>query len=100
MNKEAELRKINEEIEKDKNLPLGESNLVFGEGSPNCEVFFVGEAPGFNEDRERRPFVGRAGQLLRKHIRDLEWKEGDVYITNIDIAFLPLKVPNMLAQKL
>jgi len=83
MNKEAELRKINEEIEKDENLPLGESNLVFGEGSPNCEVFFVGEAPGFNEDRERRPFVGRAGQLLRKHIRDLEWKEGDVYITNI-----------------
>src|SRR3989344_1397134 len=83
MDKGIELKKLEQEIAGDDTLPLRESNLVFGEGSPNCEVFFVGEAPGFNEDREKRPFVGRAGQLLRKHIRDLEWKEGDVYITNI-----------------
>lgn len=83
MDKVAELDKLKLEIEQDKSLPLSESNLVFGEGSPDCEILFIGEAPGMNEDRERRPFVGRAGQLLRKNIRDLGWKESDVYITNI-----------------
>ena len=60
-----------------------QSSLVFGEGDPNCKILFIGEAPGMNEDREKRPFVGRAGQLLRKNIRDLGWRESDVYITNI-----------------
>ena len=60
-----------------------ESNLVFGVGSPDCEILFIGEAPGFNEDMQKRPFVGRAGQLLRAGIRELGWQEGDVYITNI-----------------
>lgn len=83
MDKVTELEKLELEIAKDKNLPLQESNLVFGEGAPDCLVLFIGEAPGLNEDRERRPFVGRAGQLLRKCIRDLGWQERDVYITNI-----------------
>jgi len=83
MDKIAELEKLKIEMADDKNLPLQESNLVFGEGNPNCDVFFVGEAPGFNEDREKRPFVGRAGQLLRKCICELGWQENSVYITNI-----------------
>ncbi len=83
MDKVAELKKLEEEIAADKSLQLLESNLVFGEGNPNSEVLFIGEAPGANEDREKRPFVGRAGQLLRKNIRNLGWKEEDVYITNI-----------------
>ena len=66
----------------DKNLPL-QSNLVFGEGNPDCEVLFIGEAPGLAEDEQKRPFVGRSGQLLRKSIRELGWEEKDVYITNI-----------------
>ncbi|MEK9182879.1 MAG: uracil-DNA glycosylase [Patescibacteria group bacterium] len=82
MDKVVELKNLEAEMLKDKNLPL-QTNLVFGEGNPNCEVLFIGEAPGFNEDKEKRPFVGRAGQLLRKCIRDLGWKEIDVYITNI-----------------
>ena len=82
MEKGAELKKLEVEMEGDKSLPLT-TNLVFGEGSPDCEILFIGEAPGQNEDREKRPFVGRAGQLLRKNIRDLGWKEEDVYITNI-----------------
>lgn len=81
--KVVELEKLEEEMVKDKNLPLQSSNLVFGEGNPDCEVLFIGEAPGFNEDKEKRPFVGRAGQLLRKNIRDLGWKEENVFITNI-----------------
>src|SRR3989344_5686064 len=82
MDKAAELKKLEEEMAKDKHLPLA-TNLVFGEGNPDCEVLFVGEAPGLNEDKERRPFVGRAGQLLRKNIRALGGEEKHVYITNI-----------------
>jgi len=83
MSKTAELKKLEAEIVANKKLPLRGANLVFGEGNPDCDVLFIGEAPGANEDRERRPFVGRAGQLLRKNIRNLGWKEEDVYITNI-----------------
>jgi len=83
MDKLAELKKLELEMMQDKSLPLQQANLVFGEGDPNCEVLFIGEAPGFNEDKEKRPFVGRAGQLLRKNIRDIGWQEKDVYITNI-----------------
>lgn len=82
MDKGAELEKLKTEMERDASLPLA-TNLVFGEGSPDCEVLFIGEAPGQNEDMQKRPFVGRAGQLLRKNIRDVGWKEEDVYITNI-----------------
>jgi len=73
---------LQKEMLSDGNLPL-KTNLVFGEGSPDCKVMFIGEAPGVNEDIEKRPFVGRGGQLLRKNIRDIGWKENDVYITNI-----------------
>ena len=82
MSKISELEKLKQEIADDKNLPL-KSNLVFGEGNPNCKVLFIGEAPGAAEDEQKRPFVGRSGQLLRKLIRELGWKEEDVYITNI-----------------
>src|SRR3989338_5700140 len=83
MDKSDELKKLTEEMVWDMSLPLREPNLVFGEGDPDCQILFIGEAPGMNEDREKRPFVGRAGQLLRKHIRALGWKEEEVYITNI-----------------
>ena len=83
MNKIVELEKLKQEITDDKSLPLQESNLVFGEGNPDCDVLFIGEAPGLNEDVQKRPFVGRAGQLLRSGIRELGWREEDVYITNI-----------------
>jgi len=64
-------------------LPLREANVVFGEGNPNAALMFIGEAPGFHEDRLKRPFVGRGGQLLTEQILALGWKREDVYITNI-----------------
>lgn len=67
----------------DKSLPLQEANFVFGEGSAESEVMFIGEAPGFYEDKLQRPFVGRAGKLLDRIINDIGWKREDVYITNI-----------------
>ena len=59
------------------------TQLVPGEGNPQAEVMFVGEAPGENEDRQGRPFVGKAGKLLDELLRSAElWRE-DVFITNI-----------------
>lgn len=83
MTKIDDLRALEEEIIKDKSLPLQESNLVFGEGNPDAEVMFIGEAPGFYEDKLKRPFVGRSGKLLDKLIEEIGWKREDVYITNI-----------------
>jgi uracil-DNA glycosylase len=58
-------------------------SLVFGEGSPQAELVFVGEAPGADEDAQGRPFVGRAGQLLTKIIEAMGLKREEVYICNI-----------------
>src|SRR5258708_5472581 len=83
MDKRAELKNLEEELAANTALPLRESNLVFGEGNIDCDVMFIGEAPGVNEDRLRRPFVGRGGQLLDSMIQSIGWKRENVYITNI-----------------
>jgi DNA polymerase len=59
------------------------TNAVPGEGDPSTEVVFVGEGPGQNEDREGRPFVGRAGGLLVNLLAHIGWTRDDVFITNI-----------------
>ena len=59
------------------------TNAVPGEGEPETEVVFVGEGPGFNEDRLGRPFVGRAGDLLVKLLATLGWRRSEVFITNV-----------------
>jgi DNA polymerase len=59
------------------------TNAVPGEGHPDTEVLFVGEGPGFNEDRLGRPFVGRAGELLVKLLGSIGWTRDEVFITNI-----------------
>ena len=56
---------------------------VPGEGDPDTEVVFVGEGPGFNEDREGRPFVGRAGGFLVRLLASVGWRRDDVFITNV-----------------
>ena len=64
-------------------LASGRTNAVPGEGSPDTEVVLIGEAPGFNEDRLGRPFIGRAGDLLVKLLGSIEWRRDDVFITNV-----------------
>ena len=59
------------------------TRAVPGEGDPSTEVVFVGEGPGQNEDREGRPFVGRAGGLLVNLLGHIGWTREDVFITNI-----------------
>lgn len=83
MKKSTALAELKKRIGNDKSLPLQPANLVFGEGDAEAKVVFIGEAPGKLEDELIRPFVGRSGQLLRKSIIEMGWKEEDVYITNI-----------------
>jgi DNA polymerase len=64
-------------------LSAARTNAVPGEGNPSTEVMFVGEGPGFNEDRQGRPFVGRAGDLLIRLLASIGWRREDVFITNV-----------------
>ncbi|MEQ8579793.1 MAG: uracil-DNA glycosylase family protein [Balneola sp.] len=59
------------------------TNLVFGVGNPNADLMIIGEAPGFNEDKQGEPFVGEAGQLLDKIMAAINFKRDDIYIANI-----------------
>lgn len=59
------------------------TNVVFGVGSRNAEVLFIGEGPGENEDKQGEPFVGRGGQLLDDMMGAIGLKRQDVYIANI-----------------
>jgi len=61
----------------------GRTQAVPGEGNCQARLMFVGEAPGRDEDRQGRPFVGRAGQLLTKIIEAMGFKRQDVYIANV-----------------
>lgn len=65
------------------NLHSKRNTVVFGEGNPHAELMFIGEGPGMDEDKQGRPFVGAAGQLLDKMIIAMQYKREDVYIANI-----------------
>ena len=89
MSKTEELKKIKDEIVALEKSPLYEYRTqnnffpVIGEGSHDAKIMFIGEAPGANEAKTGRPFVGRAGQLLNKLLEGVGIKREDVYITNI-----------------
>jgi len=59
------------------------STIVFGEGNKKAKLMFIGEGPGYDEDVQGRPFVGKAGQLLTKIIQSIHLEREEVYITNI-----------------
>ena len=60
------------------------NSIVFGVGNPNAEIVFVGEGPGYEEDKQGEPFVGRAGQLLTQIItKGMQMQREDVYIANV-----------------
>lgn len=64
-------------------LAEGRTQVVFGVGNPDADLMFVGEAPGFHEDRQGEPFVGAAGQLLTRMLGEIGLRREDVYIGNI-----------------
>lgn len=90
MDKQAQLAELKAKMQGDKSLPLreGATQLVFGEGNPDSEIYFLGEAPGYWEDQKGRPFVGLAGKLLDELIQSLGLRREDVYISNI-VRFRP-----------
>jgi DNA polymerase len=64
-------------------LSQGRTQVVFGVGSPNAGIMFVGEGPGYYEDKQGEPFVGAAGQLLNRMLGEIGLRREDVYITNV-----------------
>jgi uracil-DNA glycosylase len=79
----AELRQRALACVKCEHLASSRKNVVFGVGSIDAQLMFVGEAPGADEDEQAEPFVGKAGQLLTKIIQTMGLQRGDVYIANI-----------------
>lgn len=80
------LEEIKTDIVKDKvcpDLAAGATQLVFGTGSADADVMFIGEAPGKSEDEQGLPFVGAAGKFLNELLAGVGLKRSDVYITNI-----------------
>ena len=62
---------------------LGRSQVVFGVGNPRASIMFVGEAPGFYEDRQGEPFVGAAGKLLNELLLSAGLSRTEIYIANV-----------------
>jgi len=83
--KSETLKELSVSVRECARCPLAKTrtNVVLGEGNPDAELMFIGEAPGRDEDLQGRPFVGRAGQLLTKIIESIGLKREDVYIANI-----------------
>lgn len=82
----SQLEKLNQKIEESyQTLPLvsKKEDLVPGEGKVGATIMMIGEAPGFHESVQRRPFVGRSGQLLRKTFAEIGLTAGSIYISNI-----------------
>lgn len=83
--KEELLKEVEDKILSEMECPLksAATNLVFGKGNPDAKILFIGEAPGANEDKVGKPFVGRAGQELDKLLGTIGLSLVDVYIANI-----------------
>src|SRR5438105_13799000 len=64
-------------------LSSGRTQVVFGVGSPGADLMFIGEAPGFHEDKQGEPFVGAAGQLLTTLLGEIGLRREDVQIVNV-----------------
>jgi len=83
--KAKQLESLNQECLQCARCDLCQSatNLVFGEGNAEASLMFVGEAPGYHEDMQGRPFVGAAGELLTKIIQAIDRRREEVYIANV-----------------
>jgi len=64
-------------------LAASRTQVVFGSGNPEAAIMFVGEAPGYYEDKEGRPFVGAAGKLLDRLLQEIGLQRSEIYIANV-----------------
>src|SRR5690606_7585456 len=84
--KQTQLGQIKADILKQNicpNLAETAKQLVFGDGNPDADIVFIGEAPGKNEDLQGIPFVGAAGKFLDEMLAMIQLERKDIYITNI-----------------
>jgi uracil-DNA glycosylase family 4 len=84
--KQQQLDEIKQKILNDHVCPqlaAQATQLVFGDGNPDAELVFIGEAPGKNEDKLGKPFVGAAGKFLDEMLASVDLDRSDIYITNI-----------------
>jgi uracil-DNA glycosylase len=70
-------------------LADGRTQVVYGVGDPSADLMFIGEAPGFHEDRQGEPFVGAAGQLLNQLLSEIDIPREAVYINNVILCRPP-----------
>lgn len=85
MSKYVKLKKIEKKVKNCKKCNLSKTriNIVYGKGSVNAKIMFIGEAPGRNEDKQGLPFIGHAGTFLDELLESINLKRNEVYITNI-----------------
>ncbi|PIP26970.1 MAG: uracil-DNA glycosylase [Candidatus Moranbacteria bacterium CG23_combo_of_CG06-09_8_20_14_all_39_10] len=83
--KMQKLNKLNEQMQQCAKCALRKScsRVVFGEGSAEAEIMFIGEAPGKKEDETGQPFVGSSGRILDKMLADIHIGRKDIYVTNV-----------------
>ena len=88
--KYSKLERLRLKINSIKNCDLKKNatNIVFSDGNPNAKIMIIGEGPGANEDKEGKPFVGRAGKLLDKMLAAIKLNRNNVYISNV-VNFRP-----------
>ena len=70
-------------------LSGGRTQVVYGTGNPDADLMFIGEGPGYYEDKQGEPFVGAAGQLLNKMLEEIGVRRADVRITNVILCRPP-----------
>jgi DNA polymerase len=82
---QEKLEEIAKEIRNCRKCPLfkGRKNPVPGEGNPQAKIFFIGEAPGAQEDKTGRPFAGKAGKILDEMLKEINLKREEVFIGNV-----------------
>jgi DNA polymerase len=101
MSKESNMPAITDQVQACKKCGLHKTRnkAVVGEGSLDAKVMFIGEAPGFNEDMQGRPFVGKAGRFLDELLSSIGLKRSEVYIANI-LKCRPPKNRNPQAEEI
>lgn len=85
------MKKFNEQMEKESREIFGDRRVVYGEGKINGEIMLIGEAPGGEEEKQGRPFVGKAGKNLNEFLEIVGLEREDLYISNV-VKIRPFKL--------
>lgn len=101
MDKVQALAELKKQMQEDITLPLRDqaTQLVFGDGNPDADIYLLGEAPGFHEDKQGKPFVGLAGKLLTETLQEIGIDRKDVYISNV-VRYRPPENRDPLPEEL